>query len=136
MTRITRFSIMKMTRRTHFVLLYYIDFAHIHVRTNFYRCSRINYVSKFNCENSMLFVCVIFVSGISNFMVTGCTVFISSTYCHKLTAPDAIFGLRNDNKYFIKNFFFVLGLNFAFQTRINIYALILKKDFRICKSIT
>jgi len=52
-----------------------------------------------------------------------------------LTARDAIFGLRNDNKYLIK-IFFVLGINFTFQTRINTYALILEKDFRICESIT
>jgi len=60
----------------------------------FIECSRINYVFKSNCKNSMLFVRVIFVSGISNFVVTSCTVSISSTYCHELTARDAIFGLR------------------------------------------
>jgi len=83
----------------------------LHIRTNFHRCSCINYVS--NCENSMLFVCVIFVSEISNFVVTDCTVSISSIYCHELTARDAIFGLRNGNKYF-NNFFFVFGINFTF----------------------
>jgi len=98
-TRITRLSIMKVTRTTRFVLLYRYrthTFAQI-----FIECSRINYVSKSNCKNSMLFVRVIFVSGISNFVVTSCTVSISSTYCHELTARDAIFGLRNDNKYLI-----------------------------------
>jgi len=52
----------------------------------------------------MLFVYVIFVFGISDFAVS-----ISSTYCHELTARDAIFGLRNDNKYLIKNFFSFLA---------------------------
>jgi len=84
----------------------------------------------------MVFVCVIFVSGISNFVVTSCTVSISSTYCHELTDRDTIFELRNGNKYLIKKSFFVLGINFTFQTHINIYALILEKDFRICESIT
>jgi len=62
---------------------------------------RINYVFKSNSKNSMVFICVIFVSGISNFVVTTCTFSISSTYCHELTARDAIFGLRNGNKYLI-----------------------------------
>jgi len=67
----------------------------------FVYCFRLNYVSKSNSKNSMIFVCVIFVSGISNFVVTSYTVSISSTYYHELTARDAIFGLRNGNKYLI-----------------------------------
>jgi len=58
MTRITRLSIMKVTRTTRFVLLYYIDIAHTFVQI-FIECSRINYMSKSNCKNSMLFVRVI-----------------------------------------------------------------------------
>jgi len=49
----------------------------------------------------MLFVCVIFVSGIFNFVVTVCIVSISSTYCDELIAQNAIFGLKNGNKYSI-----------------------------------
>jgi len=56
-------------------------------------------------------------------------------HCHELTAQDAIFVLRNDNKCLIKNFF-VFGITFTFQTRINMYSLILEKNFRICESIT
>jgi len=103
-----------------------------HTFTQIFIESRINYVS--NCKNFMLFVCVIFVSGIFNFVVTSCTISIWSTYCHELTARDAIFGLKNDNKKFNLKFFFVLGINFTFQTRINTYTLILEKDFR--ESIT
>jgi len=84
------------------VLLYRYQ-THIFAQI-FIECSRINYVSnksKSNCKNSMLFVRVIFVFKISNFVVTSYTVSVSSTYCHKLTAQDAIFGLRNGNKYLI-----------------------------------
>jgi len=86
----------------------------------------------------MLFVRVIFVSGISNFVVTSCKVSISNIYCHEVTARDAIFGLRNGNKYLIKNFFFHSRHKFRIPDIyiINTYALILKKDFQICKSIT
>jgi len=77
----------------------------------------------------MLFVRVIFVFGISNFVITSCTVFIPSTYCHELIARNAIFGLRSGNKYLNLNFFFVFDINFTFQTRINTYTLIPEKDF-------
>jgi len=96
MTRITQLSIMKVKRQH--ALYCSIPISHIHIRTNFH--VRINYVSKANCKNFMLFVHVIFVSGISNFVVINYTVSISSTYCHKLTARDAIFGLRNGNKFY------------------------------------
>jgi len=148
---------MKVTRTTRFVLLYYTNIARAHARTHththararahththththtfaqiFIKCSRINYVFKSNCKNSMLFVYVIFVeSSISSLQVAQ---FLHQTYLyyHKLTARDAIFGLRNGNKYL--KFFFVLGINLTFQTRINTYALILEKDFRSCESIT
>jgi len=106
--------IIKVTRTTCYVLLYYTNIAHTFAHI-FVECFCINYVSKSNCKNSMLFVCIIVVSGIPDFVIT---VSISSTYCHE-TARDATFGLRNGNKYFIKKFFFVLDINFTFQTRIN-----------------
>jgi len=88
-------------------LLYYTDIAHTFAQI-FVECSRIIYMSKSNCKNSMLFVRVIFVSEIFNFVVTDCIISKSSTYCYELTAQDAIFGLRNGNKPNLK-FCFVLG---------------------------
>jgi len=89
----------KVTKTTFCIVLLYRYRTHT-IAQIFIECSRINYVSKSNCKNSILFICVISMSGISNFVVINCTVSISSIYCHELTAWD-IFRLRKDNKYLI-----------------------------------